>query len=110
MTKVAVVGVGHFGTEHARVYSACAGVELVGLGDVDAQSGRRCADRFGVDYVSSHRELIGRVDAVSIAVPTNLHHQLACEFMEAGVAVLVEKPIAATLEQADEMVGLANRQ
>ena len=109
MTKLAVVGVGHFGTEHARVYSSCEGVELVGLCDIDATAGRRAADRFGVDFLSDHRELIGRVDAVSIAAPTILHHQIACEFIEAGVSVLVEKPIAATLEQADEMVGLADK-
>jgi predicted dehydrogenase len=109
MTKVAVVGAGHFGIEHARVYSACEDVDLVGLCDIDATVGQRAADRFGVAFVPNHRELVGRVDAISLAAPTLLHHQIACEFMEAGVSVLVEKPIAATLEQADEMVDLANQ-
>jgi predicted dehydrogenase len=106
-TKIAVVGVGHFGAEHARVYSACEGVDLVALCDVDAAAGRKAPDRFAIEFVSDYRELIGRVDAVSIAVPTVLHYQIACEFMEAGVSVLVEKPIAATLEQAHRMVELA---
>src|SRR5262249_15456930 len=63
----------------------------------------------GVDFVSDHKELIGRVDAISLAVPTILHHQITCEFLEAGVSVLVEKPIAASLEQADDMVELAKQ-
>jgi predicted dehydrogenase len=108
MIKVAVVGAGHFGGEHARVYSGCEGVELVGLCDVDASVGRKAAD-LGVDFVPDYRELIGRVDAVSIAAPTVLHHQIACEFMEAGVSVLVEKPIATTLDEADQMVEIARQ-
>jgi predicted dehydrogenase len=107
--KVAVVGVGYFGVEHARVYSACEGAELVALCDVDPAPGRQAAHRFGVEWVSDYRELIGRVDAISLAVPTVLHYQIACEFMEAGVSVLVEKPISATLEQADQMVKLARK-
>jgi len=107
MTKVAVIGVGHFGTEHARVYSTCEGAKLVGLCDIDRGAGQQAADRFGVDFVPSYRDLIGSVDAVSLAVPTVLHHEIACELMDAGISVLVEKPIAATLDQADEMVALA---
>src|SRR5215471_7493168 len=107
MTKVAVIGVGHFGTEHARVYSTCEGAKLVGLCDIDRSAGQKAAGRFGVDFVPSHRDLIGSVDAVSLAVPTVLHHEIGCELMEAGISVLVEKPIAATLDQADEMVALA---
>src|SRR5215471_662600 len=109
MTKVAVIGVGHFGTEHARVYSMCGGAELVGLCDIDPIAGQRAAGRFGVGFVQSHRELIGLVDAVSLAVPTILHHEIACDLIEAGISVLVEKPIAATLEQADEMIEIARR-
>jgi predicted dehydrogenase len=105
--KVAVVGIGHFGVEHARVYSACEGVDLVGLCDVDVIAGRKAADRFCVDLVPDYRDLIGRVDAISLAVPTILHQQIACEFMEAGVSILVEKPISATLGQADQMIELA---
>lgn len=107
--KLAVVGVGHFGAEHARVYSGCEGVDLVGLCDVDPVAGRKAADRFGVDLVPDYRELIGRVDAISLAVPTVLHHQIACEFMKAGVSVLVEKPISTTLEQADQMIEIAGQ-
>jgi predicted dehydrogenase len=107
--KVAVIGVGHFGVEHARVYTTCDSVDLIALCDVDAARGRKAAERFGVELVADYRELIGRVDAVSLAVPTVLHHQIACEFMAAGVSVLVEKPISTTLEQADRMVELASQ-
>jgi len=107
--RVAVVGVGHFGAEHARVYSECEGVELVGLCDIDTTAGRRLSDRFAQKLVADYRDLIGNVDAISLAVPTILHHRIACEFMEAGVSVLVEKPIASTLEEADRMVDLAKQ-
>jgi predicted dehydrogenase len=87
----------------------CQGVELVGLCDTDPGAGLKAAERFGVNFIPSHRKLVGLVDAVSLAVPTILHHEIACELMDAGISVLVEKPIAATLEQADEMVELARR-
>jgi predicted dehydrogenase len=109
IVKVAVVGVGHFGTEHARVYSQCESVELIAVCDVDPDAGRKAADRFKADFVTDYRELIGHVDAISLAAPTVLHHQIACEFMQSGVSVLVEKPIATTLEQADQMVELAQQ-
>jgi predicted dehydrogenase len=107
MIRAAVVGTGHFGREHARVYSATESARLVAVCDVDSANGLPVAQAFGVPLVSDYRELVGAVDAVSLAVPTVDHSRIACELLKAGVAVLVEKPIARTVEEADEMIAAA---
>lgn len=107
MIRVAVIGVGHFGREHARVYSSTEGARLVAVCDVNAATGGAVAGEFGVPLVADFRDLIGEVDAVSLAVPTVAHCNIACELLEAGVAVLVEKPMACSLEEADRMIAAA---
>lgn len=107
MIRVAVIGVGHFGREHARVYSNIEDAQLVAVCDVDAARGRAVADEFGVMLVEDFRDLIQEVDAVSLAVPTADHCRIACELLEAGIAVLVEKPIAGALAEADRMIAAA---
>ncbi|HVF92580.1 MAG TPA: Gfo/Idh/MocA family oxidoreductase, partial [Blastocatellia bacterium] len=109
MIRVAVIGVGHFGREHARIYAESAGAELVAVCDISEAAGRAVAERYDTSYVSDFRELIGRVDAVSLAVPTVSHHEIACELLAAGIAALIEKPISRTLEEADEIIALAER-
>ncbi|HYP27864.1 MAG TPA: Gfo/Idh/MocA family oxidoreductase [Blastocatellia bacterium] len=109
MTRVAVVGVGHFGREHARIYSESGRAELVAVCDTSEPSGREVAERYGTAYVPDFRELIGKVEAVSLAAPTVAHHEIACELLAAGIAVLIEKPISRTLEEADEIISLAER-
>lgn len=109
MTRVAVVGVGHFGREHARIYSESARAELVAVCDISESTGRAVAERYGTAFVSDFRELIGKVEAVSLASPTAAHHEIARELLASGVAVLVEKPISRTLEEADEIIGLSER-
>src|SRR5215472_18600452 len=109
MVRVAVIGVGHFGREHARIYAAAEDARLVGLCDIDEAAARPVAERLGVALVSDFRRLIGKVDAVSLAVPTVEHHRIACELLSAGIAVLVEKPICNDLNQADEMIAAAAR-
>lgn len=109
MKRIAVIGAGQFGQNHARVYSELEGVELIGVCDSDAATARRVAESYGVPFVTDFRELVGKVDAVSLAVPTVAHKDIACELLNAGVAVLVEKPIATTLEEADEMIEAARR-
>jgi predicted dehydrogenase len=104
MIRVAVVGAGAFGREHARVYSEVAGAHLVAVCDLDQTRGRTVAERYGAAYVADHRELIGSVDAVSVASPTESHQVIACELLAAGIAVLVEKPIARTLEDAGRII------
>jgi predicted dehydrogenase len=109
MVKVAVIGVGHFGREHARVYSRLEEAHLIAVCDVNEERGKAVAAELGVQFVSDFRELIGHVDAVSLAVPTAEHRRIACELLDAGVSVLVEKPIAQTLEEADAMIAAADR-
>ncbi len=109
MIKVAVIGVGNFGREHARVYHELADAELVAVCDPDEASGREVATQYGVEWVKDYQDLIGRVEAVSLVVPTFSHHPIACSLLEAQIAVLVEKPIARTVGEADEMIETATR-
>ena len=107
MKRVAVIGVGQFGREHARVYAKSAHAELVAVCDTDRQAGLQVAASCGVPLETDFRKLIGRVDAVSLAVPTVHHYAVARELLDAGVAVLVEKPIASSLDEADELIAAA---
>jgi len=109
MIRVAVIGAGAFGREHARVYSEAAGSRLAAVCDIDESTGRPVADRYGADFVADYRELIGKVDAVSLTVPTESHATMACELLAAGLSVLVEKPIARTLDEADRIIEAAKR-
>jgi len=109
MIRAGVVGVGHFGREHARIYSSSKDATLVAVCDVNEERGRSVAETYGADFVADFRELFGAVDAVSVAAPTVAHHALASELLRAGIAVLVEKPIANSLAEADEMIDAARR-
>ncbi|HET9531593.1 MAG TPA: Gfo/Idh/MocA family oxidoreductase [Blastocatellia bacterium] len=109
MIRVAVVGTGHFGREHARVYASSPDASLVAVCDTSEINGLPVAAEYKVPLVSDYRDLIGKVDAVSLAVPTVSHHEIACDLLRAGIAVLVEKPIARTLEEADEIIKEAAR-
>jgi predicted dehydrogenase len=106
-SRVAVVGVGHLGQHHARVLSTMPGVELVAVADARIEQARAVAGRHGTRAVADYRELLDRVDAVVVAVPTVLHREVAGAFLEFGVATLVEKPMAPSLAEAQELVGLA---
>jgi predicted dehydrogenase len=105
--KTAVVGVGHLGQHHARIYTELPGVQLVAV--ADSAETRRCevGDRLRVPAVADYRELLGEVDAVSVAVPTLLHHQIARDFLLAGADVLVEKPITRMVHEADDLIAVA---
>lgn len=108
MPRVGVVGVGNMGQHHARIYSAC-GARLAGVSDMDPVKGNEIAARYGVRYFPDYHELIGQVDAVSVVVPTSLHCQVAVEFLRAGIHVLVEKPIAPSVDEAQSMIWEAER-
>ena len=108
--RAAVVGVGHLGQHHARLYAASPMAELVAVADVAAGRARDVAARFGGEAVGDFRALIGRIDVASVAVPTVRHAEVASELMASGVDVLVEKPIAATLDEADGLVRLAQEE
>ena len=97
--KLAVIGAGHMGRFHAEKFSRLPGVELAAVVDRDAARAT----------VSDYRTVIGKIDAAVVAVPTDLHHEVARACLERGVHVLVEKPLAATLGEADDLVDLAAR-
>lgn len=105
--RIAVVGVGHLGRHHARILGALEGASLVAVVDTDAGRAAEAAAATGARPLADYRDLFGQVDAVSIAVPTELHRDVALPFLDRGIAVLVEKPMARTLEEADELVAAA---
>jgi predicted dehydrogenase len=105
--RVGVIGVGALGRHHARIYSQLETVELVAVADCSEERGRAVAEKCGARWVPEARSLLGHVDAVSIAVPTVGHLAAATEFLAAGVATLVEKPLAATAKEARTLVGIA---
>ncbi|MBI4615167.1 MAG: Gfo/Idh/MocA family oxidoreductase [Planctomycetes bacterium] len=107
--RVAVVGVGHLGKEHARVYRDIEGVELVAVADIDADTARQVAKKNRTEAVFDYRSLVGRMDAVSVAVPTTAHHEVAGFFLDRGVHVLVEKPMTRTAAEAADLVARAAR-
>jgi len=107
--RVAVIGVGHVGQHHARLYRELPGAELVAVCDTDAARAAAVAAREGGEAATDFRGLLGRVEAVSVAVPTVLHYAVAGAFLEAGADVLVEKPIAESLEEAEALVATARR-
>lgn len=108
--RVGVVGVGYLGKFHARIYSEMPGVELVGVADIDADIANTVASECGCTAYTDPMALVDKVDAVSIAVPTGLHPQIATPYLEAGVHMLLEKPIAPGFEESLALVELAERQ
>ena len=109
LLRTAVVGVGYLGRFHAQKYAQLPGSQLIAVADASAEAAARVAQELHVEAVSDYRDLFGRVDAISIAVPTPLHHEIACAALERGIHVLVEKPIATTVAEAQEMVATARK-
>ena len=107
--RAGVVGTGHMGQYHVLVYAELPDVELVGVADIDGARARAVAGGYETRAFGDHRELIGRVDVASVAVPTEEHFRVARDLLEAGISVLVEKPMAPTLEEARALFGVANR-
>lgn len=105
--RTAVVGVGYLGGFHAEKYAELRNSTLVAVVDVDHERARSIAGRLGTDAFSHHREIIDMVDAVSIVVPTQCHFEVARDFLEKGVGVLLEKPMTTTLDEADELIRIA---
>jgi len=107
--RIGVVGIGHLGRYHLQKYEKLDQCEIVAAADIVEERAARAAALHGCRAMTDYREMIDAVDAVSIAVPTQCHHAVAGAFLEAGVHVLLEKPIAETLDQADELIALADR-
>lgn len=110
MLRTAVIGVGHLGTQHARLHAALAtegSCEFAAVCDIDQQRANTVATERKTKSTTDWKRLIGSVDAVSLAVPTEVHAEIACALLDAGIHVLVEKPIARTLDEADRMIEAA---
>jgi predicted dehydrogenase len=110
--RTAVIGAGSLGRQHARIHSALAtegASQFVSVCDINEETARAVSAERNTDWTTDWRELIGNVDAVSLAAPTEVHCEIACGLLEAGIHVLVEKPISRTLEEADRMIEAATR-
>jgi len=110
--RTAVIGVGHLGRQHARIHSnigAEGGCDFVSVCDLNPATASAIANERKTNWTQNWRDLIGAVDAVSLAVPTESHCEIACGLLEAGIHVLVEKPISRTLAEADDMIAAAAR-
>jgi len=110
--RTAVIGVGHLGKHHARIHSDLSRegmVEFVSVCDLDEPTAQAIASERNAEWATDWRQLIGKVDAVSLAVPTESHCEIACHLLRAGIHVLVEKPIARSLAEADEMIAAATQ-
>jgi len=105
--RVGVVGVGYLGKFHAEKYHHMPDVDLVGVVDTDADQGKKVADENCTVYYHDHQSLFGKVDAISIAAPTPVHFSIASDFLNQNVDVLIEKPITSVLEDADELIQIA---
>ncbi|HQR91600.1 MAG TPA: Gfo/Idh/MocA family oxidoreductase, partial [Caulobacter sp.] len=106
--RVGVTGIGVMGSNHARVLAELPGAELVAIADPDQAQAARVAQFLGCQAVGDHNDLLALgLDAVIVAAPTHLHHPIALDVINAGCSVLVEKPVASTVEQGREIVSLA---
>src|SRR5215203_1340273 len=107
MLRTAVIGVGSLGRQHARIHANLAAEgesQFTAVCDLNEETARAVSSEGKTDWTTNWRELIGRIDAASVAVPTETHCEIACALLESGVHVLVEKPIARTLVEADRMI------
>ena len=107
--RIAVIGVGYLGQHHARLLSVMDGVELVAVVDTKAGRAQEIAAKYATAAFTAASDIAGRVDAVTIVSPTNTHLDVALPFVQAGVAVLVEKPITSSLEEANRLLDAAER-
>ena len=112
MLRTAVIGVGSLGRQHARIHADLAAEgssQFVAVCDINEDTARSISSEREIDWTTNWHDLIGRIDAASIAVPTEAHCEIACGLLEAGVHVLVEKPISRTLDEADRIIEAAQR-
>jgi len=108
--RVAVIGLGVIGKIHTRIYSELPQVELVGVVDADSGTLAAVAKQYNIPGFSSVEELFSQpIDAVSVCVPTELHHKVGCQVIERGVPVLIEKPLARTVEEGESLVNKARQ-
>jgi predicted dehydrogenase len=107
--KVGVIGVGHLGSLHAKIYRDIEGCSLEGVCDTDKNRLKEVSGALGVAGCADYRELFDKIDAVSVAVPTKWHHKIAEDFLKHNIHALVEKPFTPTLQEADSLIKLARQ-
>ena len=105
--KIAVIGVGHLGKEHTRIYSEMPDVSLTGIVDISKEVGEAAAKRYNTKYYSSYKEILNKVDAVSVVVPTKSHYEITKDLLKNGIHVLVEKPMTGTIHEAEDLIRLS---
>ena len=105
--RVGVVGTGYLGKFHAEKYARMDNVELVGIVDIDQTQAEKIAKKYSTKAYTSHKDILDKVDAVSIVIPTPAHFKVSSDFLKHDVDVLIEKPMTTTIEEADELIGLA---
>ena len=107
--RIGVIGVGHLGEYHVQKYKAIASVELVGVVDKNLKRASEIANRYNTRPYGHHLDMLDKVDAVSLAVPTELHFDVAKEILSSGVHLLIEKPITYKIEPADVLINMAQK-
>ncbi len=105
--RIGVIGVGNMGQHHTRVLSLLKDVELIGISDINIERGLDIASKYQVRFFEDYRDLLEHVDAVCVAVPTRSHYSVGLTCLQAGVHVLIEKPIAASISEAESLVNAA---
>lgn len=105
--RAAVIGTGYLGRFHAQKYAALPGVELACVVDTDADRAQAMGQELGVDHATDFHQILDRIDVASVVVPTSGHHAIALPLLEAGIHVLVEKPITTTVQQAADLIAAA---
>lgn len=108
--RIAIIGIGHLGARHLKVYSEIQDqVELIGVCDIQKERTHKLAEHYHVPFYEDYRQLVGKIDAVNICVPTSLHHEVARFFLQNDAHVFIEKPITSTVDQAQELIDLAKQ-
>ncbi|MBI5207962.1 MAG: Gfo/Idh/MocA family oxidoreductase [Candidatus Firestonebacteria bacterium] len=107
--RIGVIGAGHMGSYHVRIYSELMDVELIGIADTNKARANELSNLYATKSYTDYHDLIGKLDAVSIAVPTSQHYKVAKDFLENGVHVLLEKPMTKTLEEGEELIELSRK-
>lgn len=102
--KVGVIGVGYLGQHHARIYSEIEGAELIGVVDIDRKKADTFAAKYTCEAFYDYRDILDKVDVLSIVTPTTTHYSIALDCLRAGKEILIEKPITVTVEEADELI------
>lgn len=105
--KTAVIGAGYLGRYHVEKYARIDNSELIGVVDIDSKHAQKVANKYDVPFYTDYQEILGKVDAVSIVVPTVYHYEIAKAFLQHGINVLLEKPFASKIEEAEELDTLA---